>query len=251
MSSISCSLMYQSSSSLSLWHLIDLSGCTLTRAEKLNEIRQRGWKELLQCGFAGVMRLTGVKGNKDAKIRLLPTCIGHVYLNKMIWCLYPRDLGTQVLEVRLWVSKITGSFMVWFKGEGGRWLAVSMRWEKKKALQLLLSGEEQTFFWLLLWPLVISKILWKFHFSASKRKSADSGRSTTLPSNKHKMSSFQNPLFFSVATCDLTHCNSWQTTQYSTKDENRKMCHDRGMEESCLKNRSFFFCDLLSCLRSF
>lgn len=112
---------------------------------------------------------------------------------------------------------------------------------KGKKLTHLLSGEVQTLFWLLLWPLVISKILWKFHFSASKWKTADSRRSTTIPSNKQKTSSFQNTLFFllwHVTWPTSIHGKQW--IQYSTKDENRKMCHDRWMEESCFKKSIFF-----------
>lgn len=59
-----------------------------------------------------------------------------------------------------------GDWQVWWK-------------EGKKALVLLLSGEVQSLFWCLLWPLVISEILSKFH-SRGKWKIVSSRRSTRV-----------------------------------------------------------------------
>lgn len=75
--------------------------------------------------------------------------------------------------------------------------------EGKKALLLLLSGEVQSLFWCLLWPLVISEILSKFH-SCGKWKIVSSWRST-----RGKEDIFSPNYFVCV---DLTYYSWWQTT---------------------------------------
>lgn len=148
------------------------------------------------------------------------------------------------------VSEKTGSFMVWLRREKRRWLAGSMQRGKKMALLLPLSGEEQTLFWLLLWPLVISEILWKFHFRASKWKTVYSRRSTRTEDIFLSKDFSSSSVFLSrYMTWPTAICDK-QWIQYSTKDENRKNVPWQGKKSPVWKSQSFFFCDLLNCLRS-
>lgn len=92
-----------------------------------------------------------------------------------------------------------------------------LRWKRRKVFprsnvsvekptqRLLLSIKEWAFFCLLLWPLVISKQLGQFHFSASKWKTAG-GQALYHAPNRRRLS--WKILFF--VTYFLTHCNSWQ-----------------------------------------
>lgn len=95
-----------------------------------------------------------------------------------------------------------------------------LRWKRRKVFprsnvsvekptqRLLLSGKEWAFFRLLLWPLVISKQLGQFHFSASKWKTAwlQEVKRYTMHQTED---AFLGKYFFFV-TYFLTHCNSWQ-----------------------------------------
>lgn len=139
------------------------------------------------------------------------------------------------------VSEKTGSFMVWLRREKRRWLAGSMQRGKKMALLLPLSGEEQTLFWLLLWPLVISEILWKFHFRASKWKTVYSRRSTRTEDIFLSKDFSSSSVFLSrYMTWPTAICDK-QWIQYSTKDENRKNVPWQGKKSPVWKSQSFFF----------
>lgn len=139
------------------------------------------------------------------------------------------------------VSEKTGSFMVRLRREKRRWLAGSMQRGKKMALLLPLSGEEQTLFWLLLWPLVISEILWKFHFRASKWKTVYSRRSTRTEDIFLSKDFSSSSVFLSrYMTWPTAICDK-QWIQYSTKDENRKNVPWQGKKSPVWKSQSFFF----------
>lgn len=142
------------------------------------------------------------------------------------------------------VSNNTGSFMEWLRGENGIWLAGSM-WGEKTAPLFLLSGEEQTFF---LTPAVAAcyfKNTLTIPFQCIEMENCTTPGGQPLyqiPNRRRLLFKRHFFFFFFFATCDLTHCNSWQTInaiQYRRWKQEHS--HVRRMEESSLKNVKIFF----------
>lgn len=122
-----------------------------------------------------------------------------------------------------------------------------LRWKRRKVFprsnvsvekptqRLLLSGKEWAFFCLLLWPLVISKQLGQFHFSASKWKTAG-GQALYHAPNRRRLSwkiLFLWHIFWPIAILDN------QEIQYRRWNEDRSHYYWR-----------LFVCNLLNCLKS-
>lgn len=125
-----------------------------------------------------------------------------------------------------------------------------LRWKRRKVFprsnvsvekptqRLLLSGKEWAFFCLLLWPLVISKQLGQFHFSASKWKTArlqEVKRYTMHQTEDAFLGKyfFLWHIFWPIAILDN------QEIQYRRWNEDRSHYYWR-----------LFVCNLLNCLKS-
>lgn len=126
------------------------------------------------------------------------------------------------------VSNNAGLFMVWLRGEEGKGLAGSM-WREKQHFNSYYEAKSRRSF---------DSCCGGRQFSASKWKTEWRQEVNHYTKYQTEDSLLSKDTFFFLSTW-------FDPLQFMTKDENRKNCNDRRIEESCLK---IFFCDLLNCL---